>query len=137
MDSLRREIKKQIEYCINFDGYKAGVFVSDTSKINKINEILKKENEANLQLQIIKYRFTKREMFVEFSNGSYMKIFQPSENCRGYKFNGCIVDKNITQNVKDCIIHPIIMPRLIKFDDGRIEFEDWSEVKNRIVTVKI
>lgn len=61
MDSLRREIKKQIEYCINFDGYKAAIFVSDTSKINKINEILKKENEANLKLQIIKYRFTERE----------------------------------------------------------------------------
>lgn len=29
------------------------------------------------------------------------------------------------------------MPRLIKFDDGRIEFEDWSEVKKRIVTVEI
>lgn len=76
-------------------------------------------------------------MFVAFSNGSYMKIFQPSENCRGYKFNGCLIDENIAQDVKDCIIYPIIMPRLIKFDDGRIEFEDWSEVKNRIVTVKI
>lgn len=29
------------------------------------------------------------------------------------------------------------MPRLIKFDDGRIEFEDWSDVKKRIVTAKI
>lgn len=62
MDGLRREIKKQIEYCINFDGYKAGVFVSDALKIGKIKEILKKENEANLQLQIIKYRFTERNV---------------------------------------------------------------------------
>lgn len=137
MDSLRREIKKQIEYCINFDGYKAGVFVSDTSKINKINEILKKENEANLQLQIIKYRFTEREMFVEFSNGSYMKIFQPSENCRGYKFNGCIVDADIRQEIKHCIIYPIIAPRLIKIDDSYIGFEDWSETNKRVVEVEI
>lgn len=40
MDILRREIKKQIEYCIKFDRYKAGFFVSDVSKINKIKEIL-------------------------------------------------------------------------------------------------
>lgn len=137
MNQLEEALREQIEYCINFNRYKAAIFVSDTLKIGKIKEILKKENEANLQLQIIKCRFTEREMFVEFSNGSYMKIFQPSENCKGYKFNGCIVDADIRQDVKDCIIHPIIMPRLIKFDDGRIEFEDWSDVKKRIVTAKI
>lgn len=81
MNQLEEALREQIEYCINFNRYKAAIFVSDTSKIDKIKEILKKENEANLQLQIIKYRFTWREMFVEFSNGSYMKIFQPSENC--------------------------------------------------------
>lgn len=137
MDILRREIKKQVEYCINFDGYKAGIFVSDTSKIDKIKEILEKENEANPQLQIIKYRFTKREMFVEFSNGSYIKIFRASENCRGCKFNGCIIDTNIKQEIKKCIIRPSIIPRLIKIDDSCIEFEDWSEVDKRIVEVEI
>lgn len=32
MDNLKREIKKQVEYCINFDRYKTGIFVSNTSK---------------------------------------------------------------------------------------------------------
>ena len=98
---------------------------------------MKKENEANLQLQIIKYQFTEREMFVEFSNGSYIEIFRSSENCRGYKFNGCIVDTNIKQEIGDCIICSIIVPRLIKLDDGRIELEDKSEVKKRIVKTGI
>lgn len=137
MDNLRQEIKKQIEYCINFDKYKAGIFVSDTSKIGKIKEILKKENEANLQLQIMKCWFTEREMFVKFSNGSYIKIFRASENCRGCKFNGCIVDTNIKQEIRNCIIRPSIMPRLIEIDDNCIEFEDWSETKKRIVEVEI
>ena len=137
MDNLRREIKKQIEYCINFDRYKAGIFVSDMSKIGKIKEILKKENEVNLQLQIIKCRFIEREMFVEFSNGSYIKIFLASENCRGCRFNGCIVDTNIKQDIINCIIRPSIIPRLIKIDDSCFEFEDWSETKKRIVEVEI
>lgn len=137
MDNLRREIKKQIEYCLNIDRYKAGIFVSDTSKIGKINEIFEKENEANLQLQIIKCRFTEREMFVEFSNGSYIRIFRASENCRGCKFNGCIVDTNIEQEIRNCIIRSSIMPRLIKIDDSCIEFEDWSETNKRIVEVEI
>lgn len=64
MNQLEEVLREQIEYCINFNRYKAGVFVSDTSKFSMIKEILKKENEANLQLQIIKYRLTEREMFV-------------------------------------------------------------------------
>lgn len=137
MDNLRREIKKQIEYCIKFDRYRAGIFVSDTSKIGKIKEILKKENEANLQLQIMKCRFTEREMFVEFSNGSYIKILLASENYRRCKFNGCIVDTNIKQEIRNYIIRPSIIPRLIKIDDSCIEFEDRSETKKRIVEVEI
>lgn len=137
MDNLRREIKKQIEYCINFDRYRAGIFVSDTSKIGKIKEILKKENEANLQLQIIKCWFTEKEMFVEFPNGSYIKIFRDSENSRRCKFNGCIIDTDIKQEIRNCVIYPNIMPRLIKIDDSCIKFEDWSETKKRIVEVEI
>lgn len=135
MDNLRREIKKQVEYCLNFNRYKAGFFVSDASKISKIKEILDEINKIVGKLYVIKSK--KNELFVEFLNGSSMRVFVPSDNCRGYKFNGCLIDENIAQDVKDCIIHPIIMSRLIKFDDGRIEFEDWSEVKERIVTVKI
>ena len=135
MDILRREIKKQIEYCIKFDRYKAGIFVSDTSKIGKINEILDEINKIVGKLYVIKSR--KNELFVEFLNGSSMRVFVPSDNCRGCKFNGFLIDEDIAQDVKDCIIHPMIVQRLIEVDDGILEFEDTLETNKRIVEVEM
>lgn len=135
MDNLRREIKKQIEYCINFDRYKAGIFVSDTSKISKTNEILGEINKTVGKLYVIKSR--KNELFVEFLNGSSIRVFVLSGNCRGCRFNGFLIDEDIAQDVKNCIIQPMIVPRLIEVDDGIFEFEDRSETNKRIVEVEM
>ena len=134
MDNLRREIKKQIEYCINFDRYKAKIFVSDTSKIGKINEILDEINKIVGKLYVIKSK--KNELFVEFLNGSSMRVFDPSDNCRGYRINGCLIDENIAQDVKYCLIYPRIMQRHVEVD-GILEFEDIAETNKRIVEVEI
>lgn len=40
------------------------------------------------------------ELYVEFWNGSSMKVFVPSDNCRGYRINGCLIDENIAQDIK-------------------------------------
>lgn len=135
MDILMREIKKQIEYCIKFDRYKAGIFVSDTLKIGKINEILDEINKIVGKLYVIKSR--KNELFVEFLNGSSMRVFVPSDNRRGFKCNGCLIDENIAQDIKNCILRPMIIPRLIEVDDGVLEFEDRLETNKRIVEVEI
>ena len=124
MDNLNREIKKQVEHCLNFNMYKAGIFVSDTSKIGKINEILDEINKIVGKL------------YVEFWNSSSMKVFVPSDNCRGYKINGCLIDEDIAQDVKDCIIYPRIMQRYVEVD-GVLKFEDRLETNKRIVEVEI
>ena len=136
MDILRREIKKQIEYCIKFDRYKAGFFVSDVSKINKIKEILDGVNKIVGQMMHV-VKLKENELYVEFWNGSSMKVFVPSDNCRGYKINGCLIDENIAQDVKNCILRSMIVPRLIEVDDGVLEFEDRLETNKRIVEVEI
>lgn len=87
MDNLRREIKKQVEYCLNFNRYKAGFFVSDASKINKIKEILDGVNKIDGQMMHV-VKLKENELYVEFWNGSSMKVFVPSGNCRGCRFNG-------------------------------------------------
>lgn len=134
MDNLNREIKKQVEHCLNFNRYKAGIFVSDTSKIGKINEILDEINKIVGKLYVIKSR--KNELYVEFWNSSSMKVFVPSDNCRGYKINGCLIDEDIAQDVKDCIIYPRIMQRYVEVD-GVLKFEDRLETNKRIVEVEI
>ena len=134
MDNLELEIKKQIEYCINFNRYKAGFFVSDTSKINKIKEILDGVNKIVGQMMYV-VKSKENELYVEFWNGSSMKVFVPSDNCRGCKFNGCLIDEDIAQDVKDCIIYPMIMQRFVEVD-GVLEFEDRLETNKRIVEVE-
>lgn len=135
MDNLNREIKKQIEYCLNFNRYKAGFFVSDVSKINKIKEILDGVNKiVGKMMHVVKLK--ENELYVEFWNGSSMKVFVPSDNCRGYKINGCIIDEDIAQDVKDCIIYPRIMQRYVEVD-GVLKFEDRLETNKRIVEVEI
>lgn len=134
MDSLRREIKKQVEYCLNFNRYKAGFFVSDVSKIGKIKEILDGVNKIVGQMYVIKSN--QNWLYVEFLNGSNMKVFVPSDYWRGCKFNGCLIDENITQDVKDYIIYPMIMQRYVEVD-GVLKFEDRLETNKRIVEVEI
>ena len=134
MDILTQKIKKQIEYCINFNRYKAAIFVSDTSKIDKIKEILDEINKIVGKLYVIKSK--NNELFVEFLNGSSMRVFVPSDNCRGYKFNGCLIDENIAQDVKDCSIYPMIAQRFVEVD-GVLKFENILETNKRVVEVEI
>ena len=135
MDNLNREIKKQVEYCLNFNRYKAGFFVSDVSKINKIKEILDGVNKiVGKMMHVAKLK--ENELYVEFWNGSSMKVFVPSDNCRGYKINSCLIDEDIAQDVKDCIIYPRIMQRYVEVDDV-IKFEDRLKTNKRIVEVEI
>ena len=135
MDNLNREIKKQVEYCLNFNRYKAGFFVSDVSKINKIKEILDGVNKIVGQMMHV-VKLKENELYVEFWNGISMKVFVPSDNCRGYKINGCLIDEDIAQDVKDCIIYPMIMQRYVEVN-GILEFEDKLETNKRIVEVEI
>lgn len=135
MDNLKKEIKKQVEYCLNFNRYKAGFFVSDASKINKIKEILDGVNKiVGKMMHVTKLK--ENELYVEFWNGSSMKVFVPSDNCRGYRINGCLVDENIAQDVKDCIIYPMIAQRFVEVD-GVLKFEDRLETNKRIFEVEI
>lgn len=103
MDNLNREIKKQVEYCLNFNRYKARFFVSDVSKINKIKEILDGVNKIVGQMMHV-VKLKENELYVEFWNGSSMKVFVPFDNCRGYKINGCLIDEDIAQDIKNCIL---------------------------------
>lgn len=134
MDSLRREIKKQVEYCLNFNRYKAGFFVSDVSKIGKIKEILDGVNKIVGQMYVVKLKMN--ELFVEFLNGSSMRVLVASDHWRGCKFNGLLIDKSIEQDVKDCIVYPMIIQRYVEVD-GTLKFEDRLETNKRIVEVDV
>lgn len=134
MDNLRREIKKQVEYCLNFDRYKAGVFVSDASKISKIKEILDGVNKIVSGMYVVKLK--ENGLFVEFLNGNSMRVLVASDHWRGCKFNGCLIDESIAQDVKDYVIYPIIMQRYVEVN-GVLEFEDRLETNKRIVEVEI
>lgn len=132
--NFEEALREQIEYCINFNRYKAAIFVSNTSKFSRIKEILDEINKIVGKPYVIKSK--NNELFVKFLNGSSMRVFVPSDNCRGYKFNGCLVDENIAQDVKDCSIYPMIAQRFVEVD-GVLKFENILETNKRVVEVEI
>ena len=134
MDNLRREIKKQIAYCLNFERYKTAIVVSDSSKIEKVSNILL-EIIKNIPQEFIKdvgiKTFGQRK-FIIFYNSNSIKLFVASPANRAEKLNGCIVDKDISYfdfPIKGYMVYPMR-------DDNWL-IEDQSEADKRVVEVKI
>ena len=71
-----------------------------------------------------------------FSNSSILRVFNLSDlkTNRGYKCNGCIIDKEMPQELKEVLVYARIMPRTFAMD-GEYNYETWDAVKERIKEV--
>lgn len=134
MDNLKREIKKQVEYCLNFERYKTAIVVSDSSKIEKVSNILLEMIE-NIPQELIRdvriKTFGQRESII-FYNSNSIKLFVASPTNKAEKLNGCIVDKDISYfdfPIKGYMVYPMC--------DDNWFIEDQSEADKRVVEVEI
>ena len=71
-----------------------------------------------------------------FSNSSILRVFNLSDlkTNRGYICNGCIIDKEMPQELKEVLVYARIMPRTFAMD-GEYNYETWDAVKERIKEV--
>ena len=71
-----------------------------------------------------------------FSNSSILRVFNLSDlkTNRGYKCNGCIIDKEMPQELKEVLVYARIIPRTFTMD-GEYSYETWDAVKERIKEV--
>ena len=136
MNELEEALKKQIEYCEKMNGFHSAVFCSTQEKkvtaeevLNKIVESLPEESHL-----LLSRRDNTSVLF--FSNSSILRVFNLHDlkTNRGYKCNGCIIDKDMQKDMKEALVYARIMPRTFAMN-GEYSYETWDAVKERIKEV--
>ena len=126
---LVEALQKQMNFCENKEKYKCGIYVENPERIkivaNVISNLLPVPNR-NLELKMNRY-----DAGARWQNGSIIRIINASENVRGQRFNGIIIDNDIDNRIVSCVIMPTIRPIRV-FNE-----ETDKEMYERIYTVGI
>lgn len=127
--NLVEALQKQMNFCENKEKYKCGIYVENTERIkivaNVISNLLPVPNR-NIELKMNRY-----DAGARWQNGSIIRIINASENVRGQRFNGVIIDNDIDNRIVSCVIMPTIRPIRV-FNE-----ETDKEMYERIYTVGI
>ena len=127
--NLVEALQKQMNFCENKEKYKCGIYVENPERIkivaNVISNLLPVPNR-NIELKMNRY-----DAGARWHNGSIIKIINASENARGQRFNGVIIDNDIDNRIVSCVIMPTIRPIRV-FNE-----ETDKEMYERIYTVGI
>ena len=126
---LIEALQKQMYFCENKEKYKCGIYVENPERIkivaNVISNLLPVPNR-NIELKMNRY-----DAGARWQNGSIIRIINASENVRGQRFNGVIIDNDIDNRIVSCVIMPTIRPIRV-FNE-----ETDKEMYERIYTVGI
>ena len=126
---LIEALQKQMNFCENKEKYKCGIYVENPERIkivaNVISNLLPVPNR-NIELKMNRY-----DAGARWQNGSIIRIINASENVRGQRFNGIIIDNDIDNRIVSCVIMPTIRPIRV-FNE-----ETDKEMYERIYTVGI
>lgn len=118
-----------MNFCENKEKYKCGIYVENPERIkivaNVISNLLPVPNR-NIELKMNRY-----DAGARWQNGSIIRIINASENVRGQRFNGVIIDNDIDNRIVSCVIMPTIRPIRV-FNE-----ETDKEMYERIYTVGI
>ena len=127
--NLVEALQKQMNFCENKEKYKCGIYVENPERIkivaNVISNLLPVPNR-NIELKMNRY-----DAGARWQNGSIIRIINASENVRGQRFNGVIIDNDIDNRIVSCVIMPTIRPIRV-FNE-----ETDNEMYERIYTVGI
>lgn len=123
---LATAIQKQINFCQYNEKYKCGIFVKNSERIKIVTEVISYliQNPSG----VIELKKNKCDALVTFRNGSLIRVIVANDGVRGYRWNGLIIDSDISQE----IINTIILPRLIllKLENG--QFSNNDNPKDRV-----
>ena len=132
--SIKESLEKQIMYCKSFPMYRCGIYIKRMEKKDYIMDELKKLLFSDIMVtRVINSSFLSE---VHFENGSVIKIIRASDNARGHKNNGAIIDREMDDETLRCIIMPSLIPRVIiePVDDSHSYVrEPWAEIEQRIL----
>ena len=119
--NLQNILKKQVYNCVSKEHWFCGIYVQNQSHQNKIFDLVKKIL-SYIPSKTFKIRSDMNIIQILFENGSMLKILQPNEYIRGYRFDSVVVDSKIDKHISESIIYPkVILQR---------NFRDFKECEN-------
>lgn len=113
---LIKIIKKQIRLCFRYRYFRSVIYVSLHSKKNVVFEYIEFFCNGNwfIKRNITRIRNNSNEAFVEFKNGSFIRVVLGRESARGIRANGIVIDSDITnQEIIHCVLRPTLMPLML------------------------
>lgn len=133
MNQLELQIYKQMIYCTTINHFKSVILLSSKEKRESMRQVF--FNLANKYFKPLIYKkyFNQYDSYVVFKNGSVIKLLVLSDHIRGEKYNGCLIDEDISTYVKQTFIFPKMMPIL----NSDIYSDSWESVKKRVSECKI
>ena len=127
--NLVEALQKQMNFCENKEKYKCGIYVENTERIRIVANVI--SNLLPFPNRMVELRMNQYDAEARWQNGSIIRIMNASENVRGQRFNGVIIDNDIDNRIVSCVIMPTI--RSIRVFDE----ESDKEMYERIYTVGI
>lgn len=136
MNQLEEALREQIDYCVKMEHFHSAVFCSTREKKIIVEKLLDKilENIPKESHLLLSRRDNTSVLF--FSNSNVLRVFNLSDlkTNRGYKCNGCIIDKEMPQELKEVLVYAQIIPRTFTMN-GEYDYETWDAVKERVEEV--
>ena len=136
MNQLEEALREQIDNCVKMEHFHSAVFCSTHEKkiiveksLDKILANIPKESHLLLSRH-------DNTSVLFLSKSSIQRVFNLSDlkTNRGYKCYGCIIDKEMPQELKEVLVYARIIPRTFAMD-GEYNYETWDAVKERIKVV--
>ena len=131
--SLISALNRQIDFCLSNKNYRCGVIVSTREKARIVREVL--SNLLPVPNSVVKLTSPIYDSTTRFDNGSTIRILPSNESIRGHKFNGVIIEDEVSKEFYLNYVRFALLP--ITYDDKpsdrvfdaaiRLEDIDYSE----------
>ena len=119
---LTSSIKRQISYCLCYENYRCGIFISQKEKFKSFSEAFAEFISFYDNLAILTR--TSEKIEVRFPvTGSFIRVVVARESVRGYRVNGMIIDNDIKPELTQTVLLPYIIKRYSS-EVGGLENDD-------------
>jgi len=93
---------------------KVGIFYKHKEWADKVFKQIENEQPFG---HIARICYSKQGSWMELNSGGWVRQFKASDGCKGAKVTFAIVEKDMDEDIINCIIRPCTaLPRLIEID---------------------
>lgn len=120
-------------YCTTINHFKSGILLSSKEKIKGMRQVFFNLANKYFKPLICKKYYNQYDSYIVFKNGSVIKLLVLNDHVRGERYNGCLIDKDISAYAKQALAFPKMMPIL----NSDVYSDSWEFVKKRVSECKI